>query len=41
MPITIAFENEDKAYELGEQCEEMLDSMDDKIHNYLVDIGAN
>ncbi len=36
-----AFENDDKAYELGEQCEELLDSMDDKIHNYLVDIGAN
>ncbi len=36
-----AFENDDKAFELGEQCEEMLDSMDDKIHNYLVDIGAN
>ncbi|MFA6648097.1 MAG: Na/Pi cotransporter family protein [Candidatus Izemoplasmatales bacterium] len=36
-----AFENDDKAIELGNQCEEMLDSMDDKIHNYLVDIGAN
>lgn len=36
-----AFENDDKAVELGVQCEEMLDSMDDKIHNYLVDIGAN
>jgi phosphate:Na+ symporter len=36
-----AFENDDKAVELGLQCEEMLDSMDDKIHNYLVDIGAN
>ncbi|MFA7076333.1 MAG: Na/Pi cotransporter family protein [Candidatus Izemoplasmatales bacterium] len=36
-----AFDNDDKAIELGNQCEEMLDSMDDKIHNYLVDIGAN
>jgi phosphate:Na+ symporter len=36
-----AFENDDKAVELGNQCEEMLDSMDDRIHNYLVDIGAN
>ncbi|MDT8336389.1 MAG: Na/Pi cotransporter family protein [Candidatus Izemoplasmatales bacterium] len=36
-----AFENDEKAVELGLQCEEMLDSMDDKIHNYLVDIGAN
>jgi phosphate:Na+ symporter len=36
-----AFENDEKAIELGVQCEEMLDSMDDKIHNYLVDIGAN
>ena len=36
-----AFENDEKAVELGNQCEEMLDSMDDKIHNYLVDIGAN
>jgi len=35
------FENDDAALELGEQCEELLDSMDDKIHNYLVDIGAN
>ena len=36
-----AFDNDDKALELGIQCEEMLDSMDDKIHNYLVEIGAN
>ncbi len=36
-----AIENDTKAIELGNQCEEMLDSMDDKIHNYLVDIGAN
>lgn len=36
-----AFENDDRAMELGMQCEEMLDSMDDKIHNYLVEIGAN
>ncbi|MDY0318213.1 MAG: Na/Pi cotransporter family protein [Candidatus Izemoplasmatales bacterium] len=36
-----AFDNDEKAIELGIQCEEMLDSMDDKIHNYLVDIGAN
>ena len=36
-----AFENDEKAVELGNQCEEMLDSMDDRIHNYLVDIGAN
>ncbi|MFA7561348.1 MAG: Na/Pi cotransporter family protein [Candidatus Izemoplasmatales bacterium] len=36
-----AFEDDLKAIELGEQCEELLDSMDDKIHNYLVEIGAN
>ena len=36
-----AFDNDEKAIELGVQCEEMLDSMDDKIHNYLVEIGAN
>ena len=36
-----AFEDDPRAVELGEQCEEMLDSIDDKIHNYLVEIGAN
>lgn len=35
------FANEPKDFEMGEQCEELLDSMDDKIHNYLVKIGAN
>lgn len=33
--------NDLKVKELGLQCEEMLDTMDDKIHNYLVKIGAN
>ncbi len=30
-----------KVKELGLQCEELLDTMDDKIHNYLIKIGAN
>ncbi len=35
-----AFTKDAKEKEMAEQCEEMLDSMDDKIHNYLVAIGA-
>jgi len=35
------FGNDRKDFEMGVQCEEMLDSMDDKIHIYLVKIGAN
>lgn len=34
-------EDDDKSFEVGMQCEELLDSMDDKIHNYLVSIGSN
>ncbi|MFW5888887.1 MAG: Na/Pi cotransporter family protein [Bacillota bacterium] len=34
-------EDDDKSFEIGMQCEELLDSMDDKIHNYLVSIGSN
>lgn len=33
--------NDQKVKELGIQCEELIDTMDDKIHNYLVKIGAN
>ncbi|QWB99928.1 Na/Pi cotransporter family protein [Mycoplasmatota bacterium] len=36
-----AMENDDKSYEIGLQCEELIDSMEDKIHNYLVEIGSN
>jgi phosphate:Na+ symporter len=36
-----SFGNDPKNFEMGVQCEEMLDGMDDKIHNYLVKIGAN
>ncbi len=36
-----AFGNDHKDFEMGVQCEELLDTMDDKIHNYLVKIGAN
>lgn len=35
-----AFKRDDKEFEMAEACEELLDSMDDKIHNYLVKIGA-
>lgn len=34
-------ENDEKSYEVGLQCEQILDSMEDKIHNYLVLIGSN
>ena len=35
-----SFENIHKNMEMGLQCEEIIDGMDDKIHNYLVKIGA-
>lgn len=35
------FENDEKSHEVGLQCEELIDSMEDKIHNYLVKIGTN
>lgn len=35
-----AFEKDNKDFEMAMACEELLDSMDDKIHNYLVKIGA-
>lgn len=35
-----AFQRDEKEFEMAEACEELLDSMDDKIHNYLVKIGA-
>lgn len=34
-------ENDEKSYEVGLQCEQIIDSMEDKIHNYLVKIGSN
>lgn len=36
-----SFGTDHKDFEMGVQCEELLDTMDDKIHNYLVKIGAN
>jgi len=39
--FNFSFENDQKEKELGLQCEELIDTMDDKIHNYLVKIGAN
>jgi phosphate:Na+ symporter len=36
-----AMENDEKSFEIGLQCEELLDSMEDKIHNYLVEIGSH
>ncbi len=33
--------NDEKEREMALQCEEILDTMDDKIHNYLVAIGAH
>jgi len=36
-----SMENDDKSLDVGLQCEELLDSMEDKIHNYLVQIGSN
>jgi len=36
-----AMESDEKSYEVGLQCEEIIDGMEDKIHNYLVDIGSN
>ncbi|MBN2540126.1 MAG: Na/Pi cotransporter family protein [Bacilli bacterium] len=35
-----AFSKDMKELEMANQCEELLDNMDDKIHNYLVKIGA-
>ncbi|MBN2696063.1 MAG: Na/Pi cotransporter family protein [Bacilli bacterium] len=39
--FNFAFGTDRKDFEMGVQCEELLDTMDDKIHNYLVKIGAN
>ncbi|MDD4184052.1 MAG: Na/Pi cotransporter family protein [Candidatus Izemoplasmatales bacterium] len=36
-----SFGTDIKNFEMGIQCEEMIDGMEDKIHNYLVKIGAN
>ncbi|MDP2425197.1 MAG: Na/Pi cotransporter family protein [bacterium] len=36
-----AFEYNHKEFEFGMQCEELIDTLDDKIHNYLVRVGAN
>lgn len=36
-----SFERNDKTLEMGIQCEELIDTIDDKIHNYLVKIGAS
>jgi phosphate:Na+ symporter len=35
-----SFENNHKNFEMGMQCEEIIDGLDDKIHNFLVRIGA-
>ncbi|MDD3865721.1 MAG: Na/Pi cotransporter family protein [Candidatus Izemoplasmatales bacterium] len=35
-----SFERNDKNLEMGRQCEELLDTIDSKVHNYLVKIGA-
>jgi phosphate:Na+ symporter len=34
------FSKDDKELEMASQCEELIDTMDDKIHNYLVAIGG-
>lgn len=39
--VKFTFQGDAKIKELGLQCEELLDVMDDKIHAYLVKIGAN
>lgn len=36
-----SFERNDKTLEMGLQCEELIDTIDDKIHNYLVKVGAS
>ncbi|HKL47231.1 MAG TPA: Na/Pi cotransporter family protein [Candidatus Izemoplasmatales bacterium] len=36
-----AMENDDKSLDVGLQCETLLDSMEDKIHNYLVQIATS
>lgn len=36
-----ALEYNPKEFEFGMQCEELIDTLDDKIHNYLVRVGAN
>jgi phosphate:Na+ symporter len=36
-----SYEKNDKTLEMGFQCEELIDTMDDKIHNYLVKVGAS
>lgn len=36
-----ALEYNPKLLEFGMQCEELIDTLDDKIHNYLVKVGAN
>lgn len=35
-----SFQKLDRNFEMGMQCEEIIDTMDDKIHNYLVKIGT-
>ncbi|HOW37541.1 MAG TPA: Na/Pi cotransporter family protein [Candidatus Izemoplasmatales bacterium] len=35
-----SLQRNDKTFDMGMQCEEVIDTMDDKIHNYLVKIGA-
>jgi len=35
-----SIEGDEKSYEIGQQCEQIIDSMEDKIHNYLVKIGS-
>ena len=36
-----AMEDDEKSYEVGMQCESLIDSMEDKIHNYLVKIATH
>ncbi len=37
----LSFAYDEKAREMAEKCEHIIDNLDDKIHNYLVKIGAN
>lgn len=37
----LSFDYDEKAHEMADKCELIIDNLDDKIHNYLVKIGAN
>lgn len=38
--LNYGYNKDEKEHEMASQCEELLDTMDDKIHNYLVSIGG-